>query len=157
MKININTGGRIIRTLRFLAILLWCHPSLTAADLPASNSVAVLDFKIANPTSNREQVKVAADFVEMALQREGVATLERRQIHQLLAERNLWRDGVISSSSIHAAQLPLPEFFVEGTIREGVSNRFSVDVALVGAQTAILETSFSAEGKFPDEWDSAPR
>lgn len=118
----------------------------------SSNTVAVLDFTLENPTPDKEQIKVAADFMEMALQREGVATLERRQIHLLLGERNLWRGGIISFASIRAAQLPLPEFFVEGTVRGYESNRFSVSIALVRAQTATLVASFSDEGKFPDEW-----
>ena len=121
----------------------------------ATNSVVVPDFVVEMPAPDRERVEGAADFLEMALQREGVATLERRQIRLLLGERNLWREGVISSATIRSAQLPLPEFFVQGTVHGNGSNHFSVSIALVNAQTATLVSAFAGEGVFPNDWAGA--
>jgi hypothetical protein len=143
-------------------MLLFCVLNFTAAETMAlagtgapPSSVAVLDFTLENAVRDREQGKIAADVIEMSLQRNGVATLERRQIRLVLGERTLWRNGLISSASIQAAQLPLPEYFIEGTIPGSGSNRFIVNIALVNARTATLAESFSGEGKFPEEWAGA--
>ena len=146
--------ARRFRWLPCLAGILLLFSSASGrvqAEPATTNTVTVLDFTVENPTPDREQIKVAADFLEMALQREGVATLERRQIRLLLGERNLWQSGAISSASIRAAELPLPEFFVQGKVRGCESNRFSVTVTLVRAQTATLEASFFGEGNFPKD------
>lgn len=73
-----------------------------AASLPATDSshtIAVLDFVPENPSLDREQVKVAADFMEMALQRNEIATLERRQIRLILSIRCL---NISSSRQLRA-------------------------------------------------------
>ena len=141
--------------LAFLACIALLPVWPTLADgTPTSDvvqTVAVLDLEARDETPKQWLVG-AQEFIELGLQKAGVATLERRQIRLILGERGLWQSGLISPENITAAKLPLPNFFIEGSFRQIATNRFSIDILLVHARTATLEASFTETGVYPDEW-----
>jgi hypothetical protein len=141
--------------LAFIAgiVLMSFWPTL-ADDNPTTDvvpTVAVLDLEAGAKTPG-QWLAGAPEFIEMSLQKAGVATLERRQIRLVLGERGVWQSGLISPENVTTARLPLPGFFIEGSLRQVATNRFSIEVSLVHARTATLEASFTETGVYPEEW-----
>lgn len=118
--------------------------------------VAVLDFKTENGVNGGEDWTVGlADFVELALQKEGVEMLERRQIRLVLGERELRSGGIVSAADLRKRGLPAVDYFVSGSVRRLAGNEFALTVSINRADSATLESSFTRRGVHPTEWLSA--
>jgi hypothetical protein len=118
--------------------------------------VAVLGFKSENGSNDNDDWTVGlADFVELALQKEGVETLERRQIRLVLGERELQSGGMVSGAELRGRGLPAVNYFVSGSVRQTEGNEFELTVSIVRADNARLESSFTRRGFYPAEWLSA--
>lgn len=118
--------------------------------------VAVLDFKAENATNGNDDWTVGlADFVELALQKEGVETLERRQIRLVLGERELQSGGLVSAAGLRKRGLPAVNYFVSGSVRRVAGNKFTLTVSLHRADNATVENTLTRRGAYPAEWLAA--
>jgi tetratricopeptide (TPR) repeat protein len=121
-----------------------------------SSRVAVLDFTPENGSNGNGDWTVGlADFVELALQKEGVVTLERRQIRLVLGERELQSGGMVRAADLRQRGLPAVDYFVSGSLRRLAGNEFALTVSLNRADNATMESSFTRRGVYPTEWLSA--
>src|SRR5687767_10450776 len=86
---------------------------------------AVLDFKMEEPAPGREHWAFGlADYFEVFLQQQEVATLERRQIRLILAERNLLESRFISPDTLVNKKLPAVSFFIRGSVKRSADGQF---------------------------------
>jgi tetratricopeptide (TPR) repeat protein len=134
-----------------LAIALF----LNVASRAEQFRVAVLDFQSEGAANGGDWTVGLADFVELALQKEGVATLERRQIRLVLGERELQAGGLVSVADFKKRGLPGVDCFVSGSVRRLAGNEFELTVSIVRAGNATAEGSFTRRGVYPTEWLSA--
>ncbi len=130
---------------------------LVARQLPAqtnqSLSVAVLDFAGENTSGESGDWTVGlTDFVELALQREGVPTLERRQIRLVLGERDLQAHFTMSPDAWQMAKLPAVAYFISGHVSRTAPDRFALTVSVIEAGTATVKASFTQRGAYPADW-----
>ena len=75
-----------------------------ADDSPTTDvaqTVAVLDLE-AGAKTPKQWLVGAPEFIEISLQKAGVATLERRQIRLVLGERGLWQSGLDHLAAVSA-------------------------------------------------------
>jgi len=122
----------------------------------STNAVAVLDFATESASTAGDDWTVGlADFVELALQKEGVPTLERRQIRLLLGERNLDTHGRLAAGTLQAAKLPAVACFVSGTVRRTAGEDFEVTLSLIQADTALVKASWTRRGNYSKDWLAA--
>jgi hypothetical protein len=138
-----------------LGVLMFAF--LNAGELRAESAqVAVLDFKAENGTNGNGDWTVGlADFMELALQKENVQTLERRQIRLVLGERELQAGGSVSASDLIKRGLPAVNYFVSGSVRRLTGSEFELTGSLNRADNATMESSFTRRGVYPTEWLSA--
>lgn len=117
--------------------------------------VAVLDFKSEGAANGGAWTVGLADFVELALQKEGVVTLERRQIRLVLGERELPAGGLVSAVNFKQRGLPVVDYFVSGSVRRLAGSEFELTVSIVRAGNATAEVLFTRRGIYPAEWLAA--
>ena len=127
-----------------------------AADVPpvpdSSNNVAVLDFKLENPTANAgERMAGLEDFFEVALQKQDVPVLERRNIRLVLAERALQSNGLLSVETLSQAKLPAVDYFVSGSAAFPDAGEFSLTLSIIRADKATVESTLMRHGAYPDD------
>jgi hypothetical protein len=143
MKLTGFVAGVLFAASRFAA----------AAEAGISNGVAVLDFSFENSTAEVADWTVGlADFVEVALQKENVPTLERRQIRLILGERDLQSRGLLQADTLRAAKLPTVSYFVVGHVSREAANGFTLTFSAIRADTAVLEFSVTRNGFYPADW-----
>ena len=123
------------------------EPEAAPAVRAGTPRVAVLD----SPATGEGWVGLA-DFIEAGLQKEGVATYDRRCLRLLLAERELSRSGVVDLNTARLAQLPAVDLFVRGQVQPAGTNRFALTLEAVRAADAVVAVSLQAEGRYPQEW-----
>ena len=141
------------RTL-FCFLTLWMLSANSAR--AESRRVAVLDFKSdSSANGNDDWTMGLADFVELALQKEGVTTLERRQIRLVLGERELQAGGMLRAIELQKRGLPAVDSFVSGNVRRLSGNEFELTVELHRADNATLESALTQRGLYPAEWLTA--
>ena len=76
-----------------------------------------MDFKLENPSPNvSERFAGLEDFFEVALQKQEVAVLERRNIRLVLSERALQTSGVLPAETSSQAKLPTVDYFIGGSV-----------------------------------------
>ncbi len=126
---------------------------LRASSTFSSNSVAVLDFKVENPTANTsERVAGLEDFFEMALQKQNFPVLERRNIRLVLAERELQANGLLSVETLSQAKLPSVDYFVSCSVAFPSPGEFSMTLSIIRADKATVESTLTSHGTYPDDW-----
>lgn len=120
---------------------------------PVSPAVAVLDFKVENPTANAsERLAGLEDFFEIALQKQNVPVLERRNIRLVLAERDLQASGLLSAETLSQAKLPAVDYFVSGSVAFPAADEFTLTLAIIRAGKATVESTLTRHGSYPDDW-----
>ncbi len=134
--------------LMLAAETVFAHP---AANL--SNTVAVLDFKVENPAANAdERVAGLEDFFEIALQKNQVPVLERRNLRLVLAERDLRAGGLLSVETLSQAKLPSVDYFVSGSVAFPSPGEFSLTLSIVRTDKATVESTLTRRGIYPADW-----
>jgi hypothetical protein len=115
--------------------------------------VAVLDFTLEKPTTEAVDWAVGlSDFVELALQRNDVPILERRQIRLILGERDLQAQGALAADTMRAAKIPAVEYFIGGSVSRGATNEFVLTFSIIRADTATVEAVLTRRGVYPEDW-----
>ena len=114
------------------------------ADLPqvpdSSNTVAVLDFTMENPAADTgDWAAGVADFIEMALEKQNIPVLERRNIRLVLGERDLQARTLLSATALSQAKLPPVNFFVSGNVDPPAANEFIITISIIRADSATAE------------------
>jgi hypothetical protein len=118
-----------------------------------SNAVAVLDFTVENPAADTGDWTVGvADYVEMALEKQNVPVLERRNIRLVLGERDLQTQGLLSATTLSQAKLPPVNFFISGNIDRPDPNEFVITISIIRADKATVEASLTRRGAYPEDW-----
>ncbi len=116
----------------------------------ASNNVAVLDFQGEKSAANvSERVAGLEDYFEMALQKQDVPVLERRNIRLVLAEREL---RLLSLETLTQAKLPAVDYFVGGSVAFPGAGGFALTLSIVRADKATVEFTLTQSGAYPDGW-----
>lgn len=119
----------------------------------AANNVAVLDFKVETPTANAgERVAGLEDFFEVALQKQDVPVLERRNIRLVLAERALQSSGLLSAETLSQARLPAVDYFISGSVVFPNNGEFSLTLSTIRADKAAVEFTLTRRGAYPAGW-----
>jgi hypothetical protein len=147
-----------LRTTFSLCLLafIFCKATAFAGTEVPANKVAVLDFKVENPTANADERGAGLeDFFEVALQKQDVPVLERRNIRLVLAERDLQANGLVSLETLSQAKLPSVNYFVSGSVAFPNPGEFTLTISLIRADNATVESSFAQRGVYPTEWLSA--
>jgi hypothetical protein len=127
-------------------------------ELPAgaalnSNHVAVLDFKVENPAADAgERAAGLEDFFEVALQRQDIPVLERRNLRLVLAERALQANGLLSVETLSQAKLPVVDYFVSGSVVFPGPGEFTLTLSIIRADKATVESTLTRHGAYPDDW-----
>jgi len=136
------------------ATLLFVVCQLSAASAAGlSNAVAVLDFTAENFAPDTADRTVGlADYVEVALQKHDVPVLERRNIRLVLAERDWQAGGLLSAESLLQAKLPAVDYFVSGNASFAGTREFTLTLSIIRADKATMESTFTRQGAYPDEW-----
>ena len=114
--------------------------------------IAVLDFTMAEGKAGEDWAIGAAELVEVELMQRGVEVLERRQIRLILGERQLLHGGLIARDTLAAEGLPYANSHVTGTITKTGDKSFRLTARLESVQHGVEQRSFTAEGRFPDDW-----
>jgi hypothetical protein len=144
-------GAAILFSL--LVWTVWTPAELRASSTFSSNSVAVLDFKVENPTANaNERLAGLEDYFEVALERQNVPVLERRNIRLVLAERELQANGLLSVETLAQAKLPSVDYFVSGSVAFPSPGKFSLTLWIIRADKATVESTLTQPGNYPDGW-----
>ncbi|MCU0786423.1 MAG: hypothetical protein MUF81_20750, partial [Verrucomicrobia bacterium] len=118
--------------------------------------VTVLDFKKGNKALGDDDWTVGlGDFMELALQKQGVSTLERRQIRLVLGERELQAGAMVSAVGFQKRGLPPVDYFVGGNVTRLAGDEFELTVTLIRADNATMESAFAQGGVYPTDWLSA--
>ena len=141
--------GCLLATLAFGAL---------AQDRPtvSSSQVAVLDFKRENSTANTDgRMAGLEDFFEVALERQEVPVLERRNLRLVLAERAARDNGLLTAESLSQAKLPALNFFISGSVAFPNSTEFALTISIIRADTATVEAALTRRGIYPDDWLTA--
>jgi hypothetical protein len=134
-------------------MLLATSRLLATSTIGLSNSVTVLDFTSeAPPVVANDRTVGLADYVEVALQKEGVPTLERRQVRLILGERDLHARGILAEKTLHAAKLPTVAYFIGGNVGQRASNEFALTLSIIRAETASVAASLTRRGVYPAGW-----
>jgi hypothetical protein len=119
----------------------------------ATSNVAVLDFKLENPAANAgERMAGLEDFFEVALQKQDVPVLERRNIRLVLAEHDLQAGGLLSAETLSQAKLPTVDYFVSGNVAFPTAGEFTLTLSIVRAGRATVESTLTRHGAYPDDW-----
>ena len=122
----------------------------------AADSVAVLDFTADNLSGEGDDWTAGfADYVELALQQEGVPTLERRQIRLILGERELQTGFPAAAEAWQMAKLPAVACFVSGHVSRTAPDRFALSATVIQAGPATVKAAFTKRGAYPADWLSA--
>jgi hypothetical protein len=133
--------------------ILTTQTARAATNSTANNQVAVLDFKVENPTANTgERAAGLEDFFEVALQKQDVPVLERRNLRLVLAERNLRANGLLSLETLSQARLPAVDYFVNGSVTFLGEGEFSLTLSIIKADQATVESTVTRHGAYPDDW-----
>ena len=141
-----------------LAILILSRETKADSSMQAgvseiTDSVAVLDFKSENVSPQAGGWAVGLeDYFELALERQNVPVLERRNIRLVLGERSLQSHGLLSAASLSQAKLPSVNFFVGGTLASPAANEFVLTVSVVQADKAEVVSAMTRRGTYPDGW-----
>jgi len=118
-----------------------------------TSTVAVLDFKVESPAANAsERVAGLEDFFEVALQKQDVPVLERRNIRLVLAERDLQANGLLSAETLSQAKLPSVDYFVSGSVAFPSPGEFSLTLSIIRADKATVESTLTRRSIYPDGW-----
>ncbi len=135
------------------ALIWWGASPTQAAEMQPSNTVAVLDFTLENSAANvRDRLAGLADFFEVALQKQDVPVLERRNIRLILAERDLQASDSLSVETLSQAKLPAVDYFISGNVAfQGVSE-FTLTLSIVRADKNTVESTLTQHGSYPDDW-----
>ena len=119
----------------------------------AANTLAVLDFTAENLSGEGGDWTVGlADYVELALQQEGVPTLERRQIRLILGERDLQTRFPSAAEAWQMARLPAVAYFVSGNVSRIAPDRFALTISVIQAGTATVKAALTKRGAYPADW-----
>ncbi|MCC6227553.1 MAG: hypothetical protein IT195_14265, partial [Microthrixaceae bacterium] len=127
-------------------------PAPSAPAATAAPRIAVLDFTMAGETAGEDWAVGAAELLEVERQQRGIEVIERRQIRLLLGERRLLRNGLIARDSLAAEGLPHATFFIGGSVAVVAEARFRLDAQLTDVQHGTDLQTFSAEGRYPQDW-----
>ncbi len=119
----------------------------------ATNNVAVLDFQVENPTATTDEwVAGLEDFFEVALQKQDVPVLERRNLRLVLAERDLQNSGLLFAETLSRARLSGVDYFVSGSVEFPNDGEFTLTLSIIRADKATMEFTLTRHGKYPDAW-----
>jgi hypothetical protein len=120
-------------------LFLWLALAWASDVSQAAGNVAVLDFKVENPTPNAgERVAGLEDFFEVALQKQDVPVLERRNIRLVLSERALHSSGLLSVETLSEAKLPPVDYFVSGSVAFPGASDFTLTISIIRADKATV-------------------
>lgn len=118
-----------------------------------SNTVAVLDFTMENPAADTgDWTAGVADYVELALEKQNIPALERRNIRLVLGERDLQAHALLSATTLSQARLPPVNFFVSGNVDRPAANEFVITISIIRADSATVESSLTRRGTYPADW-----
>ena len=113
----------------------------------------MLDFKVENPAANAsERMAGLEDFFEVALQKQDVPVLERRNIRLVLAERNLQAGGLLSEETLSQAKLPSVDYFISGSVAFPTAGEFTLTLSVIRADKATVEFTLTRHGAYPNDW-----
>ena len=131
---------------------LKAQPTLSSTNA-APQRVAVVDFTIESTAVNtRDWSAGLEDYFEMALEKQNVAVLERRNIRLVLGERGLQSQGLLSAESLSQARLPSVNCFISGTLASPAANEFALSISVVRADKAEVVSALTRRGAYPTEW-----
>jgi hypothetical protein len=134
-------------------LLLWLALAGTSGVSLAAGSVAVLDFQVEHPTQAASERAVGLeDYFELALQKQDVPVLERRNIRLVLAERSLQANGLLSLETLSQAKLPAVDYFVSGTVNFVGIREFILTLSIIRSDKATVEFTLTRQGAYPDGW-----
>lgn len=133
---------------------LWLVASTALATDQLPNNVAILDFTSDARTAadGADWAAGLPDFLEMALQKQDIPVLERRQIRLVLGERDLQRGGRLAPGTLASAKLPNVQYFIDGNVSQLPGNRFVLTLSIVRADSSTVENSFTRRGDYPTDW-----
>ena len=135
------------------ALTSWGVSPTQAAEMQPSNTVAVLDFTLENSAATvGDRLAGLADFFEVALQKQDVPVLERRNIRLILAERDLQANGSLSVEMLSQAKLPAVDYFVSGSVAFQGASEFTLTLSIVRADKNMVESTLTQHGSYPDDW-----
>ena len=121
----------------------------------SSHAVAVLDFKLEAASAKAdERMGGLEDFFEVALERQDVPVLERRNLRLVLAERFM-SGGLLSAESLSSAKLPVLNYFISGSVAFPSATEFALTISIIRADTATVAAAFTRRGIYPDDWLTA--
>lgn len=146
------THCKIIKTGWLVGVLLVNPAAWADTGSPVTNTIAVLDFKLEKPAANvDERVAGLEDFFEVALQKQDVPVLERRNIRLVLAERTL-QNGGLTAETLSQAKLPSVDFFVDGHVSFPSPEKFVLTLSIIRSDKATVESAITRHGNYPADW-----
>jgi len=153
MTIHLKTSKHYVVAMGCMIVLVLCPDLLWAVGGQTAGSVAVLDFQVEKPaTPMDERVAGLEDFFEVALQKQDVPVLERRNIRLVLAERDLQAGGLLSVETLSEAKLPAVDCFVSGSVAFPGAGEFALTISINRADKATVEFTVTQHGTYPDGW-----
>jgi TolB-like protein len=147
-EVPIQTWPRTPTVLAFfvlaVALLLVSTAPALPADIRASNTVAVVDFELAEAQPQAKDWAFGlADVLAVELQRRGVVLFERQQIRLVLGERRITASGLVEWRKSAVQEIPDLQYLVTGSIRPLTIEQFHLDADLVEARTGRNVASFA--------------
>ncbi len=134
-------------------LLLWLALACSSGMIQAASSLAVLDFKVENPSAVAgERVAGLEDFFEVALQKQDMPVLERRNIRLILAERAWHNGGMLSAETLSQAKLPAVDYFLDGTVAFPSAGEFTLTISIIRSDKSTVEASLIRRGNYPEDW-----
>ena len=134
-------------------LLFWLALAWASAVSQAASNVAVLDFQVEKlGTPMEERVAGLEDFFEVALQKQEVPVLERRNIRLVLSERALQSGGRLSLETLSEAKLPAVDYFVSGSVAFLGASEFALTLSIIRADKATVEFTVTQHGTYPNGW-----
>lgn len=136
-----------------LAVMAMQYLAWAGGTRGVSNNVAVLDFTLEKPVANAgERMAGLEDYFEVALERQDVPVLERRNIRLVLSERDLQTGGLLSVKTLSQAKLPVVDYFIGGSVVFAEARDFTLTLSIIHADKATVESTLTRRGAYPDDW-----
>lgn len=135
-------SGGLLRLL--IAATCTLAPLLCRAVDDQAAAVAVMDFRPADATNRAAGWSAGLeDLFEIELQKQGVATFERRSVRLLLGERRVWRDQLVAPELIKAGGLPHVRYLISGEVRGSTDGGITIDAQVVDARNGTSAGTFA--------------